>query len=196
MVVEHGFFSKTMNAEGGRWDSDLTLASDGLVVEDALTARMWTRGCIDGSSLPSAPLESADEQAASMTPSEHRTDAQKELVAARQRLKREMTRAIEEWTIRMNLDRYGGYDDWRLPTVEEAMSLMNHEIRMASLYISNLFSDHEYIRTADRCKTPELLGRPLDGWESVWSVSFTEADCLEFPEEAPVPLRFVRTDLD
>jgi hypothetical protein len=53
----------------------------------------------------------ADEQAASMIPSEHRTAAQNELVAASQKLKRTMTRAIEEWTIRMNLDRYGGYDD-------------------------------------------------------------------------------------
>jgi hypothetical protein len=196
LVVEHGFVSQTPNTGGGRWGSDLTLAPDGLVVEDAMTARMWTRGCIAGSSLPSPPMESADEAAASLIPSEHRTAAQNELVAARRKLKRDMTRAIEEWTIRMNLDRYGGYHDWRLPTVEEAMSLMQQEIRMGGLYLSTLFSDHEYIRTADGCKAPELLGLPLDGVVSVWGVSFKDADCVEFPEEAPVPLRFVRTDLD
>jgi hypothetical protein len=199
MVVKQGFFSKTMNKSGGAEEAQLTLASGGVVVEDRSSGRMWTKGCINTSALPKAPLSSVDEEVASMTPPTRRTEEQKALVAARQDMKRQMRLAIEQWTTRLNVERLGGYDDWRLPTLEEAMSLTSRNIRVGGVYISELFSDHQCIRTADRSPGVgllDLLGEAEPGWESVWVVEYTDADCLEVPEEAPIPLRFVRTDLD
>ena len=199
MVVERGFFSKRMNASGGTEEAQLTLAPGGIVVDDRLSDRLWTRGCINPSALPKAPLSGVDEEVASITPPSRRTDQQKVLVEARQNMKRQMRLAIEEWTTRLNVERLGGYDDWRLPTLEEAMSLTSRNTRVKGLHISEVFSDHEYIRTADRspgAKLLELLGEAEPGWEPVWVVGYADADCLEAPEEAPIPLRFVRTDLD
>jgi hypothetical protein len=196
MVVKQGFFSKRMNAGGGAEEAQLSLATGGMVVEDRSSGRMWTRGCIDPSVLPKAPLSSADEQVASLTPAAQRSDQQKALVEARQNMRRLMRLAIEEWTTRLNLERLGGYDDWRLPTLEEAMSLMSRNIRVGGLYISELFSNHEYTRTADGSPGSKLLGQRVPGWEAVWVVGYADADCLEVAEEAPIPLRFVRTDLD
>lgn len=199
MVVKHGFFSQRMNASGGAEVAQLTLAPGGVVVDDRSSRRTWTRGCIDPSVLPKAPLSTADEEVASMTPPSKRTDQQRALVEARQKMKRQMRLAIEEWTTRLNVERLGGYDDWRLPTLEEAMSLMGKNIRIKGLYISELFSDHTYIRTADGspgAKLLDLFGEAEPGWEPVWVVGYADADCLEVPEEAPIPLRFVRTDLD
>jgi hypothetical protein len=201
MVVERGFFSNRMNASGGGQEAELTLAPGGMVVDDRSSLRMWTRGCVDPSVLPKAPLTTADEEVALITPPSRRTDEQRALFEARQNMKRQMRLAIEEWTTRLNIARSGGYDDWRLPTLEEAMSLMSKNIRNGGLYISELFSDHAYIRTADRSPGPisklfELLGETERGQESTWVVSHADADCLEVAEEAPIPLRFVRTDLD
>ena len=85
--------------------------------------------------------------------------------------------------------------------MEEAMSLMSKNIQTDGLYISELFSDHAYIRTADRSPGPiskllELFGEAERGWGSTWVVGYADADCGEVAEEAPIPLRFVRTDLD
>jgi hypothetical protein len=198
MVVKQGFFSKTMNAGGGAEEAQLSLAPGGMVVDDRSSGRMWTRGCIDPSVLPKAPLSNADEEVAELTPPARRTDQQRALVEARQNMKRQMRLAIEEWATRLNVKRLGGYDDWRLPTLEEAMSLMSRNIRGGGVYISELFSNHEYIRTADGspgAKLLELFGEAEPGWEPVWMVGYADADCLEVPEEAPIPLRFVRTDL-
>jgi hypothetical protein len=98
-----------------------------------------------------------------------------------------MRLAIEEWTKRLNVKRAGGYDDWRLPTLEEAMSLMSRNIRVNGLYISDLFSDHEFIRTADGSPGARLLeffGEAEPGWEPVWVVGYTDADCLEVPRRS------------
>lgn len=202
MVVERGFFSRTMNADGGAEEAQLSPSPGGMVVEDRSSSRMWTRGCIDSSVLPKAPLSSADEEIAALTLTSERSDQQKALVEARRNMKRQMRLAIEEWAARLNLERLGGYDDWRLPTLEEAMSLMSRNIRVGGLYVSELFSNHEYIRTADGSPGPKLeIGGQAapgwePGWEAVWVVGYADADCLEVPEEAPIPLRFVRTDLD
>jgi hypothetical protein len=196
MIIKQGFFSKRMNAGGGSEEAQLSLAPGGMVVDDRSSGRLWTRGCINPSGLPKALLSSADEDVASLTPAAVRSDQQKALVEARQNMKWQMRLAIEEWAARFNIERFGGYDDWRLPTLEEAMSLMSRNIRVGGVYISELFSDHEYIRTADGSPGPQLLGQE-PGWaESVWVVGYADADCLEVDEEAPVPLRFVRTNLD
>jgi hypothetical protein len=201
MVVEHGFFNNRINPSGGAEEAELTLAPGGLLVDDRSSLRTWIRGCVDPSVLPKAPPKTADEEAAIMTPPSRRTDQQRALVEARQNMALRMRVAIEQWTTRLNIARSGGYDDWRLPTLEEAMSLVSKNIRNDGLYISELFSDHPYIRTADRSPGPiskllELFGEAERGWESTWVVGYADSNCGEVAEEAPIPLRFVRTDLD
>jgi hypothetical protein len=46
MIVEKGFFSLTMNRDGGALGADLHLAPDGVVVDDRESGRMWTRACL------------------------------------------------------------------------------------------------------------------------------------------------------
>lgn len=50
---------------------------------------------------------------------------------------------------KLNQDKYGGFTDWRLPTLEEAMSLMEPQKR--KLYIDLIFDEQqEWIWTADK----------------------------------------------
>ncbi|MCB9070714.1 MAG: DUF1566 domain-containing protein, partial [Calditrichae bacterium] len=51
----------------------------------------------------------------------------------------------------LNDSKFAGYDNWRLPTLEEAMSLMEREKKNADLYIDPMFDTKQrYIWTADR----------------------------------------------
>jgi len=197
MMVTQRFFGRSMNARGGVEEAELRLAPQELVVQDRTSGRMWTRGCLNPDVLPEAPLPSVEEEKAHWTLEAERTNEQKTLIAARLAMKRRMRLAIEEWTTRLNHERLGGYDDWRLPTLEEAMSLMRRDIRRGGLHISDMFSDHQYIRTADGSPGPRLpFGLPAEESETIWIVDYQNADCLELAEEARVPLRWVRTDLD
>ena len=49
---------------------------------------------------------------------------------------RQMRREIES----LNTQGFAGYSDWRLPTVEEAMSLMEHELNDKGVYLHPCFS--------------------------------------------------------
>lgn len=51
----------------------------------------------------------------------------------------------------LNREKFAGYSDWRLPTLEEAMSLMEPEKRNGDLYIDPVFDRRQrYIWTADQ----------------------------------------------
>ncbi len=52
---------------------------------------------------------------------------------------RQMTRDIAE----LNKDGFGGYHNWRLPTIEEAMSLMESTVNSKGLYLQPCFSKEQ-----------------------------------------------------
>ncbi len=64
---------------------------------------------------------------------------------------------------RLNNRGYGGYYDWRLPTLEEAMSLLEPGKRDGGLFISQVFDRYqEWIWTGDK----------KNGINAAWNVNF------------------------
>jgi len=66
---------------------------------------------------------------------------------------------------KLNRERFAGEDNWRLPTLEEAMSLMERE-KTGGLHINAKFNrQQKWIWTADQNNT------------SIWGVSFEKGNC-------------------
>lgn len=56
----------------------------------------------------------------------------------------------QEYIAQLNREKFAGYDDWRLPTLEEAMSLMEPEGKNGGLYIDPVFDNTQrWIWAAD-----------------------------------------------
>ncbi len=74
---------------------------------------------------------------------------------------------VKKWIEELNSKGYAGYKDWRLPTLEEAMSLMEPEARNG-MYIDPLFDiKQDWIWTSDLYK----------GGRSAWVVYFGDGGC-------------------
>ncbi len=89
----------------------------------------------------------------------------------------EMTYAdAKKYIAQLNQDRFAGYSDWRLPTLEEAMSLMEAKKLNGDLYIDPLFD-----KTQRWCWTADNLANS-DGISSnasrAWVVYFSNGYCL------------------
>jgi len=56
---------------------------------------------------------------------------------------------LEKYTLALNSRRFGGFDDWRVPTLEEAMSLMN-PAKHGEYYLGPEFDGSVIMWTADR----------------------------------------------
>jgi len=70
--------------------------------------------------------------------------------------------AAKQWVRGLNGGEYVGYSDWRLPTVEEAASLLEPGEKDGGLYIDSVFSNkQEWIWTGDEY-----------GQEGAWGVNF------------------------
>lgn len=73
----------------------------------------------------------------------------------------------------LNDQRFAGYSNWRLPTLEEAMSLMEPEKKNGNLYIDPVFGQEQIlIWTADE-----------EGAGTVWVVTFSGGTCRRIPIE-------------
>jgi len=71
----------------------------------------------------------------------------------------------KKWLKDLNNMGYAGYHDWRLPTVEEASSLLEPNKKNRNLYIDPVFSNNQgYIWTGDK----------IDSMEAAWRVSFED----------------------
>ena len=87
----------------------------------------------------------------------------------------------ETYIQKLKHEKYGGYDDWRLPTLEEAMSLMEPEDK-DGLYIDSRFDrTQRWIWTADR-----------ESASSAWYVHFYVGLCVINPVDTNICVRAVR----
>ena len=92
---------------------------------------------------------------------------------------------MEKWIKKLNKRGYAYFDDWRLPTLEEAMSLIEPKRGESGLYIDSLFDTKQiWIYTSDVVKD-----KPW--W---WTVSFTDGRCgREAFDELKYHIRAVRS---
>lgn len=80
----------------------------------------------------------------------------------------------KEYVRDLNQQRFADYNDWRLPTLEEAMSLMEPQKKSGTLHIDPVFdSKQRLIWTAD-----EFRASFRASW--TWSVNFGSGKCNHF----------------
>ncbi len=84
----------------------------------------------------------------------------------------------------LNAKKFAGFNDWRLPTLEEAMSLMEPE-KKEHLYIDPIFdSKQSHIWTANQ------VG---DAISQQWAVDFSSGYCINYGPRSNGYVRAVRT---
>jgi len=94
-------------------------------------------------------------------------------------------KAVARWIKDINKKGFAGYKDWRLPTLEEAMSLVEPE-KQNGLYIDPIFNKkQEIILTCDGIKKDKLLNPN-------WMVELYAGACINFSPDGSY-VRAVRT---
>lgn len=90
---------------------------------------------------------------------------------------------VKPWFADLNKQKYAGFSDWRLPTLEEVASLLeNHESKYG-LFIDEVFaSEQRFIWTGDRF-----------GKDKGWIIDFYSGDVSNVPLTTMVYVRPVRT---
>ncbi|MCI0496109.1 TIR domain-containing protein [candidate division KSB1 bacterium] len=89
-----------------------------------------------------------------------------------------------QWIVELNRIGFAGFNDWRLPTLEEAMSLMETEVKKEDLYIDSIFDGHQrWLSMADLYK----------GKLAAWSINFYVGNCKYYPLDYGSYVRAVRS---
>ena len=80
---------------------------------------------------------------------------------------------VKDWIRDLNLHGYGGYSDWRLPTAEEAASLLESSKKYGGLYIDPVFDKQQrYIWTGDTKEgSDNVLSVYLDDGKVRWDAA-------------------------
>jgi hypothetical protein len=91
-----------------------------------------------------------------------------------------------EYIQALNRDKFAGFNNWRLPTLEEAMSLMKPKKMNADLYIDPVFDTRQWcIWTVDRSPV---------GSREAWLVYFSSGSCNWFHIVSNNYVRAVRSE--
>jgi len=89
----------------------------------------------------------------------------------------------QKYITQLNREKFASYSDWRLPTLEEAMSLMEPKENSADLYIDPVFDKSQrWIWATDK----EASG-------GAWYVSFYSGSCTHYYEHYYSSVRAVRS---
>lgn len=75
--------------------------------------------------------------------------------------------ALKQYINNLNTNKFAGFNNWRLPTLEEAMSLAERENKNNTGHIDTVFADTtSWMRTADRY------------YSDTWWVRFINSECI------------------
>jgi len=79
----------------------------------------------------------------------------------------------KEYVARLNSDQFAGYNDWRLPTLEEVMSLMEPTEKGNDMYIDPVFDNTQrWVWTSDTNETT-----------LAWLANFVSGNCYTYPND-------------
>ena len=79
----------------------------------------------------------------------------------------------KKYVARLNSDKFAGYNDWHMPTLEEAMSLMEPTEKGGGMYIDPVFDKTErWIWTSDTNETT-----------LAWLANFVSGNCYTYPND-------------
>jgi hypothetical protein len=83
-----------------------------------------------------------------------------------------MYKEAQKYIEQLNRDRFGGHNDWRLPTVEELLSLLEPELESEYLFLDPVFNSRQkWVWSADFWRIPGS-----ESPEAVWNVYFSSGN--------------------